>query len=369
MSLASKFKNLLRRPSGESRDETASQPNQIIARRPARPSSDLFQPVMPDTSAQMDLPMINPRPPQRPMPLPGGDILERTLSGAPLQNDDAQPFNEAPQPIVRARRPSEMTLEEINALEGTKAVNEDKGFKAKGWDVAKNALKGFLQGVGNSGGDLMGGLGGAIAGAGVQLADPATDEKNKRKKRLGELYGIYDRQNKTETDQEKIRREQANTDNISADNQRDRDRLKLQEKQYDLSVEKALDKRDFDEWKMKNGDAKLSDYQAYNKWRMELGDKKQASENEYRNWKREADKASLKLRERGLDIQEKIGLGNLNVRQGQLDLSRQNRAEQTKQYLQRNNLSVQQFKAQLAEKVAAGKLTQVQADEMLRDAQ
>ena len=352
------------------RDETGSQPNQIVARRPVRPTADLFQPVMPDTSAQMDLPSINPPTAKRPVALPGGDILERTLSGQPLETlEQVGGWDEIPRPVTRAKRPSESTLEEINQLESTKAINEDKGFKSGAWDVAKNALKGFLQGVGSSNGNLMGGLGGAIAGAGVQLADPATDEKNKKKKRLGELYGIYDRQSKTETDQEKIRREQANTDNINADNQRDRDALKLREKQYDLSVEKALDKRDFDEWKMKNGDAKLSDYQAYNQWRMALGDKKQASETEYRNWKREADKANLKLRERGLDIQEKIGLGNLNVRQGQLDLSRQNRAEQTKQYLQRNNLSLQQFKAQLAEKVSTGKMTQDQMDEMLRDAQ
>lgn len=215
-------KNFPRRPSDfyVSRDENISAPNQTIARRPVRPSADLIQPVIPDTSAQMNLPAINPVRPKRPAPLPGGEILERTLSVPPLEVSTGTEIAPPKPKALRPMRDSEQTKAQINSIESTPAINQDRGWKAAGWDVLKNSLRGFLQGVGDSGGDLVAGLGGAVGGAGVQLADQSTDEKIKRKKRLGELYGMYDRQLKTENDQEALQMKETQRRNLDEDNRR-----------------------------------------------------------------------------------------------------------------------------------------------------
>jgi hypothetical protein len=359
------LKKLLRRPGGSNdagltgHTDTPPNPATVSIRPSVRLSNGIIKPMMPAPTRDPNAPLINPKLLKRPMPA--------EFSATSPISDVAQPVPYVGERI-RPRRPSEQTQDAITLAENTPATNEDRGFKSHAWDAIKQAGKGFLQGYAQTG-NLGFATGSAIGGAGHQIADPALDEKQKRQKKLAELYGLFDRQTKMEGEQEKIRKQQMDIDNIEADNKTAADKQALAEKKYDLDVDKVLDKREFDEWRMRNGNEKLSDTQAYNKWRMELGDKKQASDQEFRNWRRDAQKADIALRTRDLDLREKRDADNLGIQQQKIQLTREDRAQKTKEFMKRNNLSFAQLKAQLTEKVRTDKISQEQMDEMLRDAQ
>lgn len=82
----------------------------------------------------------------------------------------------------------------------------------------------------------------------------------------------------------------------------------------DNDLMKIQQRDDFDAWRKLDGTRRTDSVESYNAWRMENGDRTALSKADYQKFQREAKLAELKLRSRGLDIQDRRITSSENIR-------------------------------------------------------